>query len=132
MARRLPRFPLKQSRYVALPKDVSYSWLAVEIISCELTPKTRDIPVISASSSTNDGLSIGSRLSRDNDFAASASFPTLTRKRGVSGRKDTPPTNMRPQANWMAIGMRYEPVSFRYFVALSATAASRRPIVMES
>lgn len=41
-------------------------------------------------------------------------------------------TRIRAQANWMAMGMRYEPVSLRSLVALSTIEAMSRPMVIAS
>jgi hypothetical protein len=41
-----------------------------------------------------------------------------------------PKKRIRDHASWMAIGIRYEPVSFLFEVALLTTAARSSPIVI--
>jgi hypothetical protein len=63
-------------------------------------------------------------------FAALSIWLFFTRKRGVSGRNSNPPKRIRDQASCNAMGIRYEPESSRFEVALFTTAARRRPMVM--
>lgn len=50
----------------------------------------------------------------------------------TSGSRNKPVPRIRAHANWIAMGIRYEPESMRFIVELLTTAASNKPMVMQN
>lgn len=64
------------------------------------------LAMISATSTWMYSESRGWPRRRESESMAFSSLPRLTKYRGESGRNIRPPPRIKPQANWMLMGMR--------------------------
>ena len=84
----------------------------------------------SANSATTASWSTGRRRRTLSDSAAFFALCFLIKYRGVSGMTSKPKNSISDHASCIATGIRYDPVSFRFEVALLTTAARSRPMVI--